>query len=123
MKNNPVLEKSFIFSLKIIAFTEMLQVHKKYNLANQLFRSGTAIGALVKEAQSPESLSDFIHKMKIAAKEAQETEYWLQLCRLSDDYPDPLELMVDIEELNGILTTIIASSKRKQKFQSNEFAG
>jgi four helix bundle protein len=85
MKSNPVPEKSFIFSLKIIAFTEMLQVQKKYNLANQLFRSGTAIGALIKDAQSPESISDFIHKMKIAAKEAQETEYWLQLCRLSDD--------------------------------------
>ena len=52
---------------------------KKYNLANQLFRSGTSIGANVREAQSAESKADFIHKIKISAKEAEEAEYWLLL--------------------------------------------
>jgi four helix bundle protein len=110
---NPILEKTFIFSLKIIAFTEMLQAQKKFNLANQLFRSGTAIGALVKEAQSPESLADFIHKLKIAAKEGQEAQYWLELCKLADEYPDPDDLLIDLLEINKLLTAIISSSKQK----------
>ena len=57
-------------------------------MANQLFRSGTSIGANVKEAQNAESKADFIHKMKISIKEVEETEYWLLLCKHSKEYPD-----------------------------------
>ncbi|MBK8826981.1 MAG: four helix bundle protein [Saprospiraceae bacterium] len=78
-KENLILDLSFGFALEIIKFTEGLEQLKKYNLANQLFRSGTSIGANVREAQSAESKADFIHKIKISAKEAEEAEYWLLL--------------------------------------------
>ncbi|HLO56504.1 MAG TPA: four helix bundle protein, partial [Saprospiraceae bacterium] len=86
-KENAILDLSFKFALEIIKFTENLEALKKYNLANQLFRSGISIGANIREAQSAESKADFIHKVKIADKEAQETEYWLLLCQHSDNYP------------------------------------
>ncbi len=72
-KQNIIVEKTFDFSLQIILFTEVLRKESKFELASQLFRSGTSIGANVKEAQNAESKADFIHKFKIAAKEADET--------------------------------------------------
>jgi four helix bundle protein len=75
-KRNVVLEKSFEFALSIIEFSEQLEIKKKYVLARQILRSGTSIGANISEAQSCESKADFIHKLKIAAKEAEETKYW-----------------------------------------------
>ncbi|MCO5936097.1 four helix bundle protein [Mucilaginibacter sp. RB4R14] len=86
-KPNLIVELTFNFSLKIIAFTEVLESQKNFNLANQLFRSGTSIGANVREAQGAESKVDFRHKCKIAYKEAQETEYWLMLCKHVENYP------------------------------------
>lgn len=70
-KPNLIVDLTFNFSLKIIAFTEVLESQRKFNLANQLFRSGTSIGANVREAQGAESKIDFRHKCKIAYKEAQ----------------------------------------------------
>ncbi len=58
-------------------------------MASQLFKSGTSIGANVREAQNSESTADFIHKFKIAAKEADETQYWLELCEKSQFLPQP----------------------------------
>lgn len=78
-RENAILELSFNFALNIIKFTENLETLRKYNMANQLFRSGTSVGANIREAQSAESKADFIHKVKIADKEANETEYWLLL--------------------------------------------
>lgn len=72
-KDNVILLKSFNFAKKIILFTEELENNKKFVIARQLLRSGTSIGANIKEAQSAESKADFIHKMKIAMKEADET--------------------------------------------------
>jgi four helix bundle protein len=65
----------------------------------------------VKEGQNPESRNDFIHKMKIAAKEAEETEYWLQLCHYSKNYPDCSLLIEDVLYIKGVLSKIISSSK------------
>lgn len=69
-KDNLIVKLTFEFSLLIIDFTESLESKRKFNMSNQLFRSGTSIGANVREAQNAESKADFIHKMKIAAKEA-----------------------------------------------------
>lgn len=80
-KKNLILELTFRFSLNIIEFSELLESKRKFNMANQLFRSRTAIGASVREAQNAESKADFIQKLKIASKEAEETEYWLLLCK------------------------------------------
>ena len=70
-------------------------------MANQLFKSGTSIGSNVREAQNAESKADFIHKMKIAAKEADETEYWLGLCNESKNYPKTEELRKFFLQQNG----------------------
>jgi len=83
---NLIVKLSLEFALDIIAYTENLEEFKKYIIARQLLKSGTSIGANVREAQNAESKTDFIHKMKIAAKEAGETEYWLTLCELSPFY-------------------------------------
>lgn len=112
-KSNPILEKTFQFSLDTIAFTHLIEQEKKFAIANQLLKSGTSIGANSREAQSPESLKDFIHKMKIAMKEADETEYWLQLCEHSEFLPKPGTMLTDIKEIQKILNSIITSSKRK----------
>jgi four helix bundle protein len=110
-KENAILDLSFKFALEIIKFTENLETLKKYNLANQLFRSGTSIGANIREAQSAESKADFIHKVKIADKEAQETEYWLLLCQHSDNYPNCENLLDDILVLKKIMSKIIGTAK------------
>jgi four helix bundle protein len=110
--NNPILKLSFEFALLVIDYTERLEELKRYNLANQLFKAGTSIGANAMEAQNAESKADFIHKMKIAAKECEETQYWLLLCRLSKNYPDPALLIDKLEEINKILSKILQSSKK-----------
>jgi len=110
-KDNLILKLTFQFSLDIIRFTEKLQQEKKFNLANQLFRSGTSIGANVREAQGCESKSDFTHKMKIAYKEAEETRYWLELCKQAESYPEPGELLDAITSILRVLGKIISSSK------------
>jgi len=73
-KPNLIVDLTFEFSLRVISFTEILEGMKKFVIANQLLKSGTSIGANVWEAQNAESKDDFIHKMKIAAKEADETD-------------------------------------------------
>ena len=110
-KDNLIVNLTFQFALDIIVFTEQLEQSKKYNLANQLFRSGTSIGANVREAQGCESKADFIHKMKIAYKEAEETSYWLELCSKSGSYTHPGKLSNDILSILKVLGKIISSSK------------
>ena len=83
---NLIVDLTFEFALKIIKYVELLERNRKYVIARQLLRSGTSIGANVREAQNAESKADFIHKFKIAAKESDETEYWLLLCKGSDGY-------------------------------------
>jgi four helix bundle protein len=111
-KPNVIVEMTFNFALNIIEFTEELELKRKFNMANQLFRCGTSIGANVREAQGAESKSDFIHKCKIAYKEAEESEYWLLLCRFSKNYPFQEKLLVDIESIKKILGKIISTSKK-----------
>jgi len=72
-----ISDLSFDFAILVIIFCDLLSEIKKYSISNQLIRSETSIGANISEAQHSESKSDFIHKMKIASKEAAETEYWL----------------------------------------------
>jgi len=114
-KDNLIVTKTFEFSVQIMQYTEILLDKKKFPIANQLFRSGTSIGANVKEAQKAESRLDFIHKMKIAAKEAEETEYWLALCKTNPNYPNPEKLLTDVESIHKILSKIISSAKSKKQ--------
>lgn len=110
--NNPLLKLSFQFSVELVRYCEELESKRRFVLASQLLRSGTSIGANAMEAQNAESKADFIHKIKIAAKEAEETQYWLWICEASENYPDCSHLISKTEELNKILGSIIHSARR-----------
>src|ERR1700761_1133431 len=107
-KDNLIVKLTFEFALDIIEFTEELEHQRKYVLANQLLKSGTSIGANVREAQNAESKPDFIHKLKIAAKEADETEYFLELCKFSKAYPFSEPLENKLKSIIKVLSKIIA---------------
>jgi four helix bundle protein len=110
-KENLIVDLTLDFALEIIGYCETLEELKKYVIARQLLKSGTSIGANVNEAQNAESKADFIHKLKIAAKEADETRYWLKLCKLSKYYPEPVGLDDKINSIINVLSKIISSSK------------
>jgi four helix bundle protein len=112
-QENIIVEKSLDFSVAVIEFCETLDSQKKFVIAKQLLRCSTSIGANVFEAQHAESRADFIHKMKIAVKEANETLYWLILCERSKSYPYDEMLKVLVQEMIKIISKIILSSKGK----------
>jgi four helix bundle protein len=110
---NPILNMTFNFSLSIIDYCDELDSTRKYTVSRQLLKSGTSIGANCMEAQNAESKADFIHKMKIAAKEADETQYWLFLCGISDKYPDCDSLLLNVESIQKVLNKILGTAKKK----------
>jgi four helix bundle protein len=110
-KENIILKKTVAFSLEVIKYVEVLEERRKFVIANQLLKSGTSIGSNIHEAQNAESKHDFIHKFKIAAKEIEETKYWLTLCKNSVNYPDCSYLEGQLHEIEKIVTKIIATSK------------
>ena len=111
-KNNLILLKSFEFAKKVVQYTEKLEEDRKYVIANQLLKSGTSIGANIKEAQNAESKADFIHKMKIAMKDADETEFWLFLCNELENYPNSEELLTEVFDILKITNKIISTTKK-----------
>jgi four helix bundle protein len=113
IEKNPILKHSIDFSLATINYCETLDAAKKYIISKQLFRSATSIGANSMEAQNAESRADFIHKIKIAAKEADETQYWLTLCTYAKDYPSCSELSSRLVEIQKLLNSILYTSKKK----------
>jgi four helix bundle protein len=114
-KDNLILNLTFDFAIDAITFCELLEERKKFVVARQLLRSATSVGANIREAQNAESKADFIHKMKIAAKEADETEYWLLICKAAKDYPYNEELLEKLLSVIKILNKIISSSKNNNK--------
>lgn len=113
VSNNLIVQLTFEFALSVVEYVELLEVNKKFVVANQLMKSGTSIGANVREAQNSESKNDFIHKMKIAAKEAEETEYWLLICKHSKNYPPPSFLIEKLTSVLKVINKIISTSKKK----------
>lgn len=114
MRENVIKIRSFGFALKVIRLYKMLAEEKKeFILSKQMMRSGTAIGALVREAQQAESKKDFIHKLSIALKEADETDYWLELLYQSGYITkgDFLSWANDLKEILKLLTSIIKTTK------------
>lgn len=114
MGARPLQEKSFSFAVRIVNLYKYLQSKKReLILSKQLLRSGTAVGALVREAEHAESKVDFIHKLSIALKEANETEYWILLL-LETGYLTEVEsesILEDNREILKLLITIIKTSK------------
>jgi len=108
---NIILDKSFQFALSIIDVYNELMEAKHLDIARQVLRSGTSIGANVREAQRAVSKADFINKLSIALKEADETKYWFEII---DNKIEPIkeESKREIEELIKLLTSIIISTKK-----------
>jgi len=107
-------DKSYAFALRIVNLSQYLQtVHEEYVLSKQVLKSGTAIGALVREAIYAQSRKDFINKLSIAIKEASETEYWIELLKDSDyiDIHMYTSLSPEIIELLKLLTSSINTAK------------
>lgn len=114
-KKNIIKEKSFAFALRIVKLYYLLQKEKReLILGKQLLRSDTAIGALVREAEQAESKRDFVHKLTIALKEANETDYWIELLYQSGilDEKGFKSIKPDVAELIRLLISIVKTTKR-----------
>lgn len=114
MKENIVKNKSLEFALRIVKLYQYLSDAKKeYVLSKQLLRSGTAIGALVRESEHAESKADLIHKLSIALKEANESDYWIELLYRSGYLAESeyQSLFSDLDEIIRLLVSIIKTSK------------
>ena len=118
-KENILKDKSYAFGLRVIkAYKFLNKKNCEYALSNQLLRSGTAIGALIREAEYAQSTADFINKMSIALKETNETEYWLMLLKDSNYITDKMfnSIIEDCQEILRLLISTIKTSKlRKNK--------
>ena len=114
--NSIVYEKAFDFSIKVVNLYKYLSDEKKeYTLSKQILRSGTSIGANIREGLEAQSRKDFISKLSISLKEAAETEYWLELFVATDilEEEKTTSMLNDIQELIKILTSIIKTTKRR----------
>ncbi|PHN01876.1 four helix bundle protein [Flavilitoribacter nigricans] len=113
-RNNPVLEKSFAFAVRIVKlYKYMMEEKREFTLAKQVLRSGTSVGANIEEAVGGYTKKDFRAKMSIAYKEVRETKYWLRLLKETEYLsPEQFEsLHADAEEIARMLFRIIESSK------------
>ena len=115
-KENILKDKSFSFALRMIELYKFLQSeHKEYILSKQILRSGTSIGALVRESENAASFKDFLNKLNVALKEADETQYWLELLFHSQYLEVQLynSLIHDCNELISILVVSVKTIKQK----------
>ena len=116
MSKNVLKDKSLAFALRIVkAYRYLVQEKQEYVLSKQLLRCGTAIGALVREAEYAQSIPDFINKMSIALKETNETEYWLIILKESEfiDNDVYMSIVSECQELLRLLISSINTSKNK----------
>jgi four helix bundle protein len=115
MKKSLVAEKAFEFAVKVVLVAEKISNSKReFILTKQLIRSATSIGANCHEAEHAESKKDFIHKLSVALKEANETQYWLNLMKATNylELNEFQELELLCTELIKMLTAIIKTSKQ-----------
>jgi four helix bundle protein len=122
IKQNPIKEKSFQFAVRIVKMYGHLKENKKeYIISKQILRSGTSIGANVREALNGESKPDFIHKLGIAQKETDETLYWLELLRATDVIDELAFTSIhdDCAQLLKMIKSIIISTKQNASAKNN----
>jgi len=114
MSSIRIRERSYRFALQIVRFCRGLRAEREYDLARQLLKAGTSIGANVEEASAAQSRADFLSKMAIASKEARESRYWLRL--ITDSSLAPQEktspLLSEVEALVNILTAIVKTTAK-----------
>jgi four helix bundle protein len=118
MKENILKEKSFNFAIRVVNLYKFLKKqHGEYILAQQVVRSGTSIGAIIREAEHAESIRDFVHKLSIGLKEANESKYWLDLLLATEFITKKMYESVnkDCEELLKLLIASVKTSKLKIK--------
>jgi len=116
LTKGPLWNKSFAFALRVVKLAKYLaNEQKEYVLSKQVLRSGTAIGALVREAEHAESKADFAHKMNIALKESNETLYWLELLYQAEYITDQSyrSIQTDAEELVKLLVSIVKTTRAR----------
>lgn len=115
-KDNIIGMKTKSFAVRIIKFCKLLDEKKEYIISKQLFRCGTSIGANVRESNNAQSKADFVSKLSIALKEADETSYWLELLLESEiiDKYQYDDLDKDLKEIIAILTSSIKTLKSKK---------
>ena len=116
--DNIIDQKSKAFAVRIVRFTRYLQEEKKeFVLSKQILRSGTSIGANTRERKNAQSKADFVNKLSIALKEADETQYWLELLYESDILDKTMynSLNNDLKEIIAIITSSIITAKNNQK--------
>ncbi len=116
MKENILINKTEAFSIRIINAEKYLRTQKKETImSKQILRSGTSIGANAAESQNAQSPSDFVHKLSIALKEADETKYWLNLLNGGGYIPQEAysSMINDLKEILALLTSIIKTTKEK----------
>jgi four helix bundle protein len=109
-RNNVIVDKSFYFACDTVLFTEKLKAARHYEIARQLLKSGTSVGANVRESQRGVSTRDFKHKLGIALKEAEETQYWLEIIDFTKLAEIPEGYEAKCEELIKLLVAIIKNS-------------
>lgn len=116
MKENVVKDKTFALAIRIVKlYKHLVSAKKEYVMSKQLLRSGTSVGAMVREAEHAESKSDFRHKLAIAQKEINESLYWIELL-YQTDYLEKIEfdaIHKDATEVLKLLTSILKTSKTK----------
>ena len=115
MSDSILRSKSYAFALRIVNLSKYLQTKKcEYVLSKQILRSGTAIGALVRESERAESKADFAHKLNIALKEADETDFWLSVLHDSGyiNTKSHVSMIKDCQELISILVASIITAKK-----------
>jgi four helix bundle protein len=114
MSDNILYDKSYTFAIRIVNLNKYLQLeHKEFTLSKQLLRSGTSIGAMTREAKFAQSRADFVHKLSIALKEANETDYWLDLLHDTNYLNNKMfnDIKKDIQELISLLVAIVKTTK------------
>jgi four helix bundle protein len=114
VRENNLKNKSFLFAIRVVKLYQFLCVDKKeFVLSKQLLRSGTSVGAMVREAEHSESKKDFIHKLAIAQKEINESIYWLELLNATDYLTQEQfeSIKNDAVEVIKIITTILKNTK------------
>ena len=117
-QDNPIEQRTYKFALRIIkAYKYLTRHHSEFVLSKQVLRSGTSIGALVREAKFAQSRADFVNKMSVALKEANETLYWIELLHDSEYIDDKTFESIHIEanEITSILATIVKSTKENSE--------
>jgi four helix bundle protein len=115
-KTNILKDKSFAFALRIVKLYQyLIKEHHEFVLSKQVLKSGTSIGALVRESEHGSSKKDFIYKLTVALKESNETEYWLELLQAGEYIELKLfnSLKIDCEELIRLLVSSIKTAKSR----------